>query len=68
MDSPIKIDQKRVVLINRMVHVATEMGIGVVQEIAAETLKREPEMLVKDFTKVLEKYLAQQKSTANING
>ena len=62
----ITIDQKRIEQINNMVHVATTMGFGVVQEIAAETLKRKPGCTVKEFTKILDDYLAQQK--ANTNG
>tara|TARA_B100001245_G_C22657806_1_gene322598 strand:- start:5 stop:241 length:237 start_codon:yes stop_codon:yes gene_type:complete len=63
-----RIDPQRVVLINKMVHAATEVGIGVVQEIAAATLKRQPGMSVKEFTKVLDEYLVQQKAQANNNG
>ena len=51
-----------------MVDSATEMGIAVVQEIAAETIKRKPGMSVKEFTKVLDEYLAQKKARANNNG
>ena len=62
------VDPKRYALINEMVHHATKMGIGVVQEIAEATLKRKPGMSVKDFTKVLDDYLIQQEAKANNNG
>jgi len=59
------VDPKRYALINEMVHHATKMGIGVVQEIAEATLKRKPGMSVKDFTKVLDDYLVQQAKANN---
>ena len=62
------VDPKRYALINEMVHHATKMGIGVVQEIAAATLKRKPGMSVKEFVKVLDDYLAQQEAKANNDG
>ena len=62
------VDPKRYVLINEMVHHATKMGIGVVQEIAEATLKRKPGMSVKEFVKVLDDYLAQQEAKANNDG
>ena len=37
-----ELNPQRHALINEMVHHATKMGIGVVQEIAEETLKRKP--------------------------
>ena len=61
----ITLDKTRIDQINNMVHVATEMGFGVVQEIAAETLKRKPGMSVKEFTKILDQYLEQQKKATN---
>jgi hypothetical protein len=61
------LDPKRLVLIDKMVSSATEMGIGVVQEIAVETLKRRPGCSVKDFVKVLDEYLVQQREKANKN-
>jgi len=63
----ITIDAKRIAQINKLVHIATEMGIGVVQEIAEETVKRKPGMSVKEFMKVLDQYLVQQKAQANSN-
>ena len=48
-----------------MVFAATEMGIEVVQEIAAETLKRKPGMSVKEFTKVLDQYIEKQRELVN---
>ena len=44
-----------------MTHAAIELGIGVVQEIASETLKRKPGMSVKEFTKILDQYLERQR-------
>ena len=64
----IAIDDVRVAQINKMVHVATEMGFGIVQEIAAETLKRKPGCSVKEFMKLLDDYLEKQKIQANSNG
>jgi hypothetical protein len=51
----------RLELSQKMVFAVTEMGIEIVQEIAAETLKRKPGMQVKEFTKVLDQYLEKQK-------
>jgi hypothetical protein len=48
-----------------MVFAVTEMGIEMVQEIAAETLKRKPGMQVKEFTKVLDQYLERQRELIN---
>ena len=44
----------------------TKFGIGIVQEIAAETVKLKPGMSVKEFTKVLDQYLKDQQNKANI--
>jgi len=60
-------NESRMTQINRMVYVATEMGISVVQEIITETLKRKPGCSVKDFAKILDEYVAQQKVEANKN-
>ena len=62
------VDPKRYALINEMVHHATKMGIGVVQEIAEAAVKRKPGMSVKEFTKVLDDYLIQQEAKANNDG
>ena len=64
----IAIDDVRVAQINKMVHVATEMGFGIVQEFASETLKRKPGCSVKEFMKLLDDYLEKQKTQANSNG
>ena len=48
-----------------MVFAVTEMGIEIVQEIAAETVKRKPGMSVKEFTKVLDQYLERQRELVN---
>ena len=54
-------DDLRTTLTQNMTHAAIELGIGVVQEIAAETLKRKPGMSVKEFTKILDQYLERQR-------
>ena len=62
------IDNKRdnrLELSKNMVFAVTEMGIEIVQEIAAETVKRKPGMSVKEFTKVLDQYLERQKELVN---
>jgi len=61
------LDPKRYALIDKMVHHATKMGIGVVQEIAEETLKRKPGCTVKELMKILDQYLEQQNDQANTN-
>ena len=61
------LDPKRYALIDEMVHHATKMGIGVVQEIAEETLKRKPGCTVKELMKILDQYLEQRNDQANIN-
>ena len=58
----------RIALSQKMVFAATEMGIEIVQEIALETLKQKPGMSVKEFTKVLDEFLKNQKAQANNNG
>jgi hypothetical protein len=55
----------RLELSKNMVLAVTEMGIEIVQEIAAETLKRKPGMKVKEFTKVLDQYLERQRELVN---
>jgi hypothetical protein len=51
----------RIDLAHKVVLAATEMGFGIVQEIAVETLKRKPGCTVKEFVKILDQYLEQQK-------
>ena len=60
-------DNLRITLTQKMTYAAIELGIGVVQEMAAETIKRKPGMSLKEFTKVLDEYLVQQKAQANSN-
>ena len=67
-NAQITLGDERIAQINKMVHAATEMGFGVVQEIAAQTVKRKPGCTVKEFTKILDDYLVQQKKQANSNG
>ena len=55
----------RLELSKNMVFAVTEMGIEIVQEIAAETVKRKPGMSVKEFTKVLDQYLEKQRELIN---
>jgi len=55
----------RLELSKNMVFAVTEMGIEIVQEIAAETVKRKPGMSVKEFTKVLDQYLERQRELVN---
>jgi len=62
-----KRDNLRITLTHKMTYAAIELGIGVVQEMAAETVKRKPGMSVKEFMKVLDDYLVQQKAQANSN-
>jgi len=53
----------RVALSQKLVFAITEMGIEIVQEIAAETLKLKPGLSLKEFTKVLDDYLKKQQDT-----
>ena len=46
-----------------MIFAATEMGIAIIQEIAAEAVKRKPGLSVKDFMKVLDQYLEKQRES-----
>jgi len=55
------LDDIRTTLTQNMTFAAIELGIGVVQEIAAETIKRKPGMSVKEFTKVLDEFTKKQK-------
>jgi len=57
----------RVELSEGFVFEMTKFGIGIVQEIAAETVKVKPGMSVKDFVKVLDQYLKDQESKSNIS-
>jgi hypothetical protein len=53
----------RVALSQKLVFAVTETGIGIVQEIAAETLKIKPGLSLKEFTKILDDYLKKQQDT-----
>ena len=55
------LDDIRTTLTQNMTFAAIELGIGVVQEIAAETIKRKPGMSLKEFTKVLDEFTEKQK-------
>jgi len=67
-NTQITLGDERIAQINKMVHAATEMGFGIVQEIAEQTVKRKPGCTVKEFTQILDDYLVQQKKQANSNG
>jgi hypothetical protein len=43
----------------------TKFGIGIVQEIAKETLKHKPGISTKEFVKILDQYLEKQKQSIN---
>ena len=43
----------------------TKFGIGIVQEIAKETLKHKPGISTKEFVKILDQYLKKQKESIN---
>jgi hypothetical protein len=45
----------------------TKFGIGIVQEIAAETVKVKPGMSVKEFVKVLDQYIKDQQNKINLH-
>ena len=53
----------RIDLSQKMIFAATEMGIAIIQEIAAEAVKRKPGLSVKDFMKVLDQYLEKQRES-----
>ena len=53
----------RINLSQKMIFAATEMGIAIIQEIAAEAVKRKPGLSVKDFMKVLDQYLEKQRES-----
>tara|TARA_R110002020_G_scaffold294922_2_gene510661 strand:+ start:426 stop:647 length:222 start_codon:yes stop_codon:yes gene_type:complete len=56
-----KRDNPKYVLIEKSIFIATEIGFEVVQELAAETLKRKPGLSLKEFTKIMDQYLEKQK-------
>jgi hypothetical protein len=58
-------DNLRTVLSQNAVLAITELGIGIVQEIMEETVKRKPGISVKEFTKILDEYLENQKDLIN---
>jgi hypothetical protein len=55
----------RMALSKNIVFAATEMGVEIVQELAAETIKQKPGMSVKEFTKVLDQFLEKQRELVN---
>ena len=56
-----KRDNAKYTLIEKSIFIATEVGFAVVQELAAETLKRKPGLSLKEFTKIMDQYLEKQK-------
>ena len=56
-----KRDNAKYTLIENSIFIATEVGFAVVQELAAETLKRKPGLSLKEFTKIMDQYLEKQK-------
>jgi len=49
-------------LTKKTVLAATELGINVVQEIAAQSLKQKPGLSLKEFTKLLDQYVQKVKT------
>ena len=64
-NTQIALNDPRMVRVNKLVHVATEMGFDIVQEIAAQAVKQKPGMSVKEFTKLLDDFLKKQKDLVN---
>ena len=60
-NTQIALNDPRMVRVNKLVHVATEMGFDIVQEIAAQAVKQKPGMSVKEFTKVLDEFIEKQR-------
>ena len=52
-------------LSQNLVFEMTKFGIGIVQEIAKETLKRKPGISTKEFVKILDQYLEKQRDLVN---
>lgn len=49
-------------LTKKTVLAATELGINVVQEIAAQSLKQKPGLSLKEFTRILDQYVQKVKT------
>ena len=49
-------------LTKKTVLAATELGINVVQEIAAQALKQKPGLSLKEFTRMLDQYVQKVKT------
>ena len=49
-------------LTKKTVLAATELGINIVQEIAAQSLKQKPGLSLKEFTKLLDQYVQKVKT------
>jgi len=48
-------------LTENMVYASTELGVEIAQELAAQVLIQKPGMSLKEFTKVLDQYVARIK-------
>ena len=59
---PPNVTREQQLLTERMVLTATELGIGVVQGIAAQYLLVRPGTSLRDFTQILDQYLAKAKA------
>ena len=49
-------------LTKKTVLAATELGINIVQEIAAQSLKQKPGLSLKEFTRILDQYVQKVKT------
>lgn len=52
----------KIKLSENMVFAGTELGIAIVQELAAGTLKLKPGMSLRDFTRILDQYIDKAKA------
>lgn len=55
-------------LTQNMVMASTEFGIAVVKEIAEQSLLQKPDMPLRDFTRVLDQYVAKARYATNPQG
>ena len=62
MGNPVS-EKEQQILIERMVLTATELGVNVVQTMAAETLKQKPGITLRDFTHILDQYIERSSAT-----
>jgi hypothetical protein len=64
MSNPV-VKEEQTKLTERMVLTATELGISVVQTIAAETLKTKPGLSLRDFTHILDTFASKSKEAVS---